>query len=127
MIPPLFAQYKEDLGNRLNGGRPSDDLATHGASVAKTIAGVFAAYGAAQDPHAYSEKVARPVCPNIPPYEVGTPASLGFFEWNGRSLADNAPDVMFSIAANTPVGLGIGKDSVTSKTVDDISIRSCCR
>jgi hypothetical protein len=30
-------------------------------------------------------------------------------------LIDNAPDVMFSIAANTPVRLGIGKESVTSK------------
>jgi hypothetical protein len=36
-------------------------------------------------------------------------------EWNGRSFIDNAPNVMFSIAANTPVGLGIGKESVTSK------------
>ena len=40
---------------------------------------------------------------------------FGFATWNGRSLTDNAPDVMFSLAANTPVSLGIGKDSVTSK------------
>jgi hypothetical protein len=40
---------------------------------------------------------------------------FGFAEWNGRSLIDNAPNVMFSIAANTPVSLGIGKESVTSK------------
>jgi hypothetical protein len=33
----------------------------------------------------------------------------------GRTLTDNAPDVMFSTAANTPIRLGIGKDSVTSK------------
>ena len=39
----------------------------------------------------------------------------GFAEWNGRSLTDNAPDVMFSPAANTPIRLGIGKESVTSK------------
>jgi hypothetical protein len=53
--------------------------------------------------------------PNILPYEVGTPASFAFFEWNGRSVTDNAPKVMFSIAANTPVRVGIGKESVTSK------------
>jgi hypothetical protein len=53
--------------------------------------------------------------PNILPYEVGTPAAFGFAEWNGRSLTDNAPNVMFSMAANTPVNLGIGKESVTSK------------
>jgi len=45
----------------------------------------------------------------------GTPAVFGFAEWNGRSLTDNAPDVMFSIAANTPIRLGIGRESVTSK------------
>ena len=49
------------------------------------------------------------------PDPVGTSASFGFAEWNGRSLTDNAPDVMFSIAANAPVRLGIGKESVTSK------------
>ena len=48
-------------------------------------------------------------------YDVGTPAVFGFAEWNGRSLTDNAPDVMFTTAANTPVRLGIGSESVTSK------------
>jgi hypothetical protein len=115
MIHPLFTQYNEDLGNRLNAGRPGDDFATHGATVAKAVAGVVAANGSAEDPRAYGEKVAHRFCPNILPYEVGTPAAFGFVEWNGRSLTDNAPDVMFSIAANTPVRLGIGKESVTSK------------
>ena len=115
MIHPLFTQFNEDLGNRLNGGRPADDFATHGETVAKAIAGVVSAYGTAQDPRAYGERVAHRFCPNILPYEVGTPAVFGFAEWNGRSLIDNAPDVMFSLAANTPVSLGIGKESVTSK------------
>ena len=115
MIHPLFTQYNEDLGNRLNAGSPSDDLATHGDAVIKSISAVVAAYGTAQDPTAYAEKVAHRFCPNILPYEVGTPASFGFVEWNGRSLTDNAPDVMFTIAANTPVRLGIGRESVTSK------------
>lgn len=115
MIPPLFAQYNEDLGNRLNAGRPADDFATYGAAITKAIAGVVAANGTAEDPRAYGEKVAHRFFPNMLPYEVGTPAAFGFAEWNGRSLTDNAPDVMFSIAANTPVHLGIGKESVSSK------------
>ncbi|MGA7225341.1 MAG: DUF4331 family protein [Candidatus Acidiferrales bacterium] len=115
MIHPLFTQCNEDLGNRLNGGAPDDDFATHGATVAKAVAGVVGAYGTADDPQAYGEKVAHRFCPNLLPYEVGTPAVFGFAEWNGRSLTDNAPDVMFSIGANTPVSLGIGKESVTSK------------
>jgi len=115
MIHPLFTQFNEGLGNRLNGGCPSDDLATHGKTVSQAIAGVVAASGTAEDPAAYGEKIARRFCPNLLPYEVGTPAVFGFAEWNGRSLTDNAPDVMFSIAANAPVHLGIGKESVTSK------------
>jgi len=115
MIPPLFAQYNEDLGNRLNAGRPADDFATYGAAISKAIAGVVSAYGTAQDPRAYGEKVAHRFFPNVLPYEVGTAAAFGFVEWNGRSLIDNAPNVMFSLASNTPIRLGIGKESVTSK------------
>lgn len=68
-----------------------------------------------QDPRGYAERVAHRFFPNILPYTVGTQAVFGFADWNGRSLIDNAPDVMFTIAANTPVRLGIGRESVTSK------------
>jgi hypothetical protein len=115
MIHPLFTQFNEDLGDRLNAGRPSDDFATYGAVVAKAIAGVVSANGTAEDPEAYGETVARRFFPNILPYEIGTPAAFGFAAWNGRSLTDNAPDVMFSIAANAPVSLGIGKESATAQ------------
>lgn len=114
MIHPLFTQYNEDLGNRLNAGRPADDFATYGEQVIDAIAAVVGAYGTAQDPRAYAEKVAHRLFPNMLPYTVGTPASFGFIEWNGRALTDNAPDVMFTIAANTPISLGIGKASVPS-------------
>ena len=115
MIHPLFTQYNENLGNRLNAGYPADDLETYGETITRAVAGVVAATGRAEDPQAYGERVARRFCPNVLPYEVGTPAVFGFAEWNGRSLTDNAPDVMFSIATNAPVSLGIGKESVTSK------------
>lgn len=115
MIHPLFTQYNEDLGNRLNAGRPADDFETYGAVVARSIAAVVSAYGTAEDPQSYGETVAHRFFPNILPYEVGTPAMFGFATWNGRSLTDNAPDVMFSLAANTPVRMGIGKESVPSK------------
>ena len=103
------------LSTRPNAGRPSDDFATYGEVVRRAIADVVSANGTAEDPEAYADLVARRFFPNILPYKVGTPAVFGFAEWNGRSLTDNAPDVMFSIAANTPVHLGIGKESVTSK------------
>ena len=115
MIHPLFTQYNEDLGNRLNAGHPSDDFATYGEAVIRSIAGVISANGTAEDPRAYAERVAHRIFPNILPYEVATPAVFGFAGWNGRSFTDHAPNVMFSIAANTPVSLGIGKESVSSK------------
>jgi hypothetical protein len=115
MIHPLFTQFNEDLCNQLNAGCPSEDFATYGECVIRSIAGVISANGSAEDPRAYAERVAHRFLPNILPYKVGTPAVFGFAEWNGRSLTDNAPNVMFSIASNTPVSLGIGKESVSSK------------
>jgi hypothetical protein len=115
MIHPLFTQYNEDLGNRLNGGAPATDVETFGGTVINEVAGVVGAYGTAEDPRAYAETVAHRFLPNVLPYRVGTPAAFGFAEWNGRSLTDSAPDVMFTIASNTPVKLGIRKESITSK------------
>jgi hypothetical protein len=85
------------------------------ALVAKSIAGAVSAIGTSADPHAYGERVARRFFPNMLPYKIGTAATFGFAEWNGRSFTDNAPDVMFSIAANAPVRLEIGKESVSPK------------
>ncbi len=115
MIHPLFTQYNEDLGNRLNSGRPADDFARFGETIIKAVAGAVRANGTAEDPNAYAEKVAHRFFPNILHYTVGTPAVFGMAELNGRSLTDNAPNVMFTIASNTPIRLGIGKESVTSK------------
>jgi len=115
MIHPLFTQYNEVLGNRLNADCPADDFATYGEIVTKAIAAMVAATGTAESPNAYAEMVVQRLFPNILPYVIGTSAVFGFADWNGRSLIDNAPDVMFSIAANTPIRIGIGKESVTSK------------
>lgn len=115
MIHPLFTQYNEDLGDRLNAGRPADDFETYGATIIQAVSGAVKANGTTEDPQGYATVVAHRFLPNILPYRVGTPAVFGMAGWNGRSLTDNAPDVMFTIASNTPVSLGIGKESVTSK------------
>jgi hypothetical protein len=112
MIHPLFTQLNEDLGDRLNTGRPADDRQMYGKTLADMVAGVVGAHRTASDPHAYGQRVAEALLPNLLPYTLGTPAALGFAGWNGRSLTDNAPDVMFSFASNTPLAIGIGRDSV---------------
>ncbi|EIF33940.1 hypothetical protein BCh11DRAFT_01733 [Burkholderia sp. Ch1-1] len=115
MIHPLFTQYNEDLGNRLNAGRPADDFDTYGPTIIGAVAGAIKANGTAEDPEGYATLVAHRFLPNMLPYTIGTQAVFGMAGWNGRSLTDNVADVMFTIAANTPIALGIGKESVTSK------------
>jgi hypothetical protein len=115
MLPPLFTQYDGDLGDRLNAGCPSGDFKNYGETVIKAVSGAVTANGTAEDPKGHAERVAHRIFPNLLPYTVGTPAVFGFANWNGCSLTDNAPNLMFSLALNTPVSLGIGKESVTSK------------
>jgi hypothetical protein len=115
MIHPLFTQYHEALGDQLNLTAPADDAATHGKLMAEAVAAVVAAYGTAEDPGAYGAAVAARLLPDTLPYTVGTAASFGFSGFNGRTLTDNAPDVMFSLATNTAFTIGLSKDSVTRK------------
>src|SRR5260370_22845466 len=102
MIPPLFTQGNEDLGNRLNGGAPATGFEMFGETVIQAVAGVVGAYGTSADPRAYAETVAHRALPNVLAYRVGTPAAFGFAGWNGRSLTDSAPGGMFSVASYTP-------------------------
>ncbi|GAA4196674.1 hypothetical protein GCM10022252_44400 [Streptosporangium oxazolinicum] len=115
MVHPLFTQHDGDLGDQLNLSRPADDFRHFGKIVADMVAGVVGAYGTAEDPHVYGGLVADRLFPNVLPYTVGTPAVYGFAGWNGRSLTDNAPDVMFSFATNTAFTIGLGSDSVAAR------------
>lgn len=113
MIHPLFTAFNEDLGDRLNGGSPATDVDTFADFVISAVATAVAATGTTSDPTAYAHSVADRLLPNMLPYVVGTPAVFGFASWNGRSLIDNTCDVMCTLATNTPLGLGIGKESVS--------------
>jgi len=115
MIHPLFTPFNEDLGDRLNDGSPATDVDTFADFVISAVAAVVTATGTASDPTAYAQAVADRLLPNVLPYTVGTPAVFGFASWNGRSLIDNAPDVMFTLATNTPLSLCIGKESVSPR------------
>lgn len=115
MLHPLFGQFDEKLGDDLNAGVPADDYGTYGDLISKQIAGVVGAYGTVENPAAYGRHVADRLFPNILPYTVGTPAMFSFEGWNGRTLSDNTPEVMFSLATNTAITNGIGPDSVTAK------------
>jgi hypothetical protein len=115
MIHPLFTQHDGELGDQLNTTRPVEDRAVHGKTIADMVTAVVSAYGTAEDPRAYGEVVANRLLPNVLPYTVGTAAVCGFDGVNGRGLTDNAPNVMFSLATNSPIDIGITKNSITAR------------
>jgi len=61
----------------------------------------------AGDPAGYGQAVAAKLFPDVLPYVVGTPAVYGFTGFNGRTMADNAPEAMLSLVTNSPVPSGL--------------------
>ena len=79
------------------------------AFFAGLVTRVVAAHGTADDPAAYGLTVARMLLPDRLQYRVGTAASYSFATRNGRSLGDNAPEVMFSLVTNRALSVGLSK------------------
>jgi hypothetical protein len=100
MIQPIFNPDDGERSSAYNTTQPREDRAIYGPLVSTLVAGVVAAMGTSADPQVYGELVAALCFPDILRYEVGTPAVFGFAKRNGRALADNAPEVMFSIVVN---------------------------
>ena len=64
--------------------------------------------------------MARELFPDVLHYVAGTPATYGFATRNGRTLADNAPEVMMSLVAGTAIPLAaqaVGRQEPTSRQV----------
>ncbi|MEU8081007.1 DUF4331 family protein [Catellatospora citrea] len=107
MMWPIFWPTDADFSNPANDRHPSEDREGAGKYIADQIAAVVAANGNSADPQGYGWAAMQRIFPEVMPYVVGTPASFGFAGINGRSLADNAPEVMFSLVLGkaTPDGL----------------------
>ncbi len=112
MMWPIFWPGDTDFSDPANQRHPSADRNAIGKHIAGLIAAAVSANGTSDDPEGYGEAVAHVVLPDVMPYVVGTPASYGFAGINGRTLADNAPEVMLSLALNTAVPSGL-KPSVS--------------
>jgi hypothetical protein len=108
MMWPLFWPDDTDFSGDFNHGHPSTDFSSEGQYIAQHVATVVAANGTSADPVGYGQTVAQLVFPDVLSYVVGSPATYGFAIRNGRSLSDNAPEVMFSMMLNTPTGSGLG-------------------
>jgi hypothetical protein len=110
MMWPIFWPTDTDFSNPANTRHPSEDLRADGEEIAAAVARVVAANETAPDPQAYGWAVARELYPDLLSYQVGTPANYGFAARNGRTLADNAPEVMFSLVLNTGLTSGLAPD-----------------
>ncbi len=107
MMWPIFWPNDTDFSDPANLRHPSEDFSQQGNYIADKIAAVVSASGASDDPQGYGQTVARRLLPDVLPYVVGTPATYGFAAFNGRTLADNAPEAMLSLVTNTAVPSGL--------------------
>ena len=107
MMWPIFWPNDTHFTYPANTRHPSEDVAAAAKDLGEQIAAVVAASGASGDPQAYGQAAARELFPDVLPYVVGTPASYGFAGFNGRTLADNAPEAMLSLVAGTAVLSGL--------------------
>ncbi|HEY3674523.1 MAG TPA: DUF4331 family protein [Candidatus Tumulicola sp.] len=118
MMWPIFWPDDTDFANPQNTRHPSQDYGAIGKAIGDQIAAVVAAGGTSADPGGYGQTVARELFPDVLPYVIGTPATYGFAGRNGRTRADNAPEVMLSLVSGMAVRSGL-KPSVTEKQRND--------
>jgi hypothetical protein len=111
MMWPLFWPTDTDFSNPANTRHPSEDMDAAGKYIADQVSAVVAANGNSADPQGYGWTVAERLFPDVLPYEVGTPATFGFAGINGRTLADFAPEVMFSLVLGTATSGALGPSS----------------
>jgi hypothetical protein len=118
MMWPIFWPDDTDFSNPANARHPSADFDADGKHIADLVAAVVAASGTSGDPRGYGQTVARDLFPDVLPYAVGTPAVYGFAAWNGRTMADNAPEAMLSLVAGAAVPSGL-RPSVSEQQRDE--------
>lgn len=113
MMWPIFWPTDTDFSDPANQRHPSADFNAIGKHIGDLITAAVEANGTSDDPESYGQTVAQALLPDVLRYVVGTPASYGFAARNGRTLADNAPEAMLSLALNTAVPSGL-KPSVSA-------------
>ncbi len=107
MMWPIFWPNDTDFSDPANIRHPSEDRRAAGKYLADKIAAVVSATATADNPQGYGQAVARRLFPDVLHYVVGTAAAYGFASFNGRTLADNAPEAMLSLVTNMAVPSGL--------------------
>ncbi|GAA0222288.1 DUF4331 family protein [Cryptosporangium japonicum] len=107
MIWPIFRDAHGAAASAANRTHPGQDRVTYGPAIHALVADAVRRLGTSVRPEAYADSVVERLTPDTLPYRTGTPATFGFGVFNGRQLADNAPEVMFSLATNSAVSTGL--------------------
>jgi Domain of unknown function (DUF4331) len=121
MMWPLFraiggaddsADYQRDTA-----AQPADDPADDAERVAAFVAAAVRRTGIG-DPEGYGRGVAARLLPDVLPYEIGSAAAFSFAGFNGRALADNAPEVIYGLVTNSAVPTGLDAASAAETRQD---------
>ncbi len=107
LIQQVFIQ-DEHLKDAYNKTLPREDIAKYSDVIAAFTAKVTQLANTTTDPQAYGQHVARFLFPDVLTYNSKLPTSYGFAGRNGRALADDTPDVILSLLANTPLSDQVG-------------------
>lgn len=108
LVQQVFIQ-DEHLKDAYNKSLPRDDAAKYGETVATFTAKVTQLAGTTTDPQAYGQQVVQYLFPDVLTYNPQLPTSYGFAGRNGRALADDTPDLILSLLANTAFSDRVGK------------------
>jgi hypothetical protein len=116
-LPLVTNIFMPDLEMReaFNRAGPHEDLARFAPQIGAVVEKLTSLAGSAKDPAGYAAHLIRRLCPTTLPYELGTPAAFDVAGFNGRALADDAMDVMLTLATNTPLGDGVAPDISRSR------------
>jgi hypothetical protein len=99
-----------DMKEQFNRRTPADDQAPFIAQVGKVAERLTALAGSSASPAGYAKQLTARLFPTVLPYELGTPAAFDFAGFNGRTLTDDAMDVILTLATNTALGDGVIPD-----------------
>ena len=110
MVWPLFRAIGGDdesvAYTRDTAAQPADDPDNDSDRIASFVSACVRRTGIS-DPDEYGRAVAARLLPDVLPYQVGTAAAFTFAGFNGRGLADNAPEVMYGLVTNSAVPTGL--------------------
>ena len=112
MVTHLFLNDPSDqeAKEQFNASVPSEDLERFAKAIADVAEKMTTYAASAADPVEYGNLIARRLCPDTLPYELGTSAAFELAGFNGRALGDDVLDVMLTLAANKPIVDGLVPD-----------------